>query len=464
MSFLKGSETNEPAGVLLNEYTANGNQAIQLGSELKPLVADFSRDGVDLQIQGDNGDFSVVKDYFSTYPGADLITEGGAKITADVVSRLAGPGPVAQSTSSQTDVSPIGQISGASGEIVIKHADGTTENAVDGSFVYKGDILETGSDGNFDIIFIDDTKFSMGPGGRAVLDDLIYNTDDTASNGMGISLLQGVFSFVSGNIAKDNHDSVSIKTPVGTIGIRGTAWSGKIAQLGEESLFTLFSGAIVVANEGGSELLTIAQQSVIVTSFSIPPSKPFVLAEEQLIDAYGKVLQLINPEWGQNDDDDDFGTDTGVLMFDDDEAGDEFSIASQPGIAADNDLDVADFDTDDAFEDDLGDDYADDFEEDEMDDVWDAEDEDDEDGFSAGESKGGFSSPAAAAGSAAVGGWAAPDQPWGMLWTSFVSVGALLSVLSAFVGVELVRTMWLWTQPGQPTSGFLGMLGGLCGK
>lgn len=306
MSFLKGSETNESAGVLLEEYTANGNQAIQLGSELKPLVADFSRDGVDLHIQGDNGDFSVVKDYFSTYPGADLLTEGGAKITADVVSRLAGPGPVAQSTSSQTDVSPIGQITDASGEIVIKHADGTSEDAIDGTFVYKGDILETGSDGNFDIIFIDDTKFSMGPDGRAVLDDLIYNADDTASNGMGISLLQGVFSFVSGNIAKDDHDSVSIKTPVGTIGIRGTAWSGKIAQLGEESLFTLFSGAIVVANEGGSELLTIAQQSVIVTSFSIPPSKPFVLTEEQLVDAYGKVLQLINPEWSQGDDDEDF--------------------------------------------------------------------------------------------------------------------------------------------------------------
>ncbi len=306
MSFLMGSETNESAGVLLEEYTANGNQAIQLGGELKPLVADFSRDGVDLHIQGDNGDFSIVHDYFSTYPGADLLTEGGAKITADVVSRLAGPGPVAQSASSQTDVSPIGQISGASGEVVIKHADGTSENASDGTFVYKGDILETGSDGQFDIIFIDDTKFSMGPGGRAVLDDLIYNVEDTASNGMGISLLQGVFSFVSGNIAKDNHDSVSIKTPVGTIGIRGTAWSGKIAQLGEESLFTLFSGAIVVANEGGSELLSVAQQSVIVTSFSIPPSKPFVLAEEQLIDAYGRVLKLINPEWGQNEDDDDF--------------------------------------------------------------------------------------------------------------------------------------------------------------
>ena len=46
----------------------------------------------------------------------------------------------------------------------------------------------------------------------------------------------------------------------------------------------------------------------------------------------------------------------------------------------------------------------------------------------------------------------------------FVSIGALLSVMSAFVGIELVRTMWLWTQPGQDTSGFLSMLGGMFDK
>ena len=165
---------------------------------------------------------------------------------------------------------------------------------------------------------------------------------------------------------------------------------------------------------------------------------------------------------GLDDDDDDFGTDTSVLMFDDDDAGDEFSVASQKSVSND-DLDVADFDADDSFEDDLGDDwYDDDFEDEEMDDVWDAEDEDSDDGFDTGESKvGGFAAPA---GAAMAAGRMVQDQPWGALWTSFVSVGAVLSVLSAFVGIELVRTMWLWTQPGEPTSGLLGMLGGLFGK
>ena len=169
---------------------------------------------------------------------------------------------------------------------------------------------------------------------------------------------------------------------------------------------------------------------------------------------------------GLDDDDDDFGTDTSVLMFDDDDASaDDFSVES-PAVTADHDDDFVgdDFAADDAFEDDIGDDdFDDDFEDDEMDDVWDAEDDDDDEGFEAGESQvGGDFAPAAAA--VPMGWGAAQDQPWGGLWTTFVSFGAILSVMAAFVGIELVRTMWLWTQPGEPQSGLLGLLGSMFGE
>ena len=122
------------------------------------------------------------------------------------------------------------------------------------------------------------------------------------------------------------------------------------------------------------------------------------------------------------------------------------------------------FADDDAFEDDLVDDLDDGFEVDEMDDVWDAEEDEDDDGFEAGESQvGDLAGTAAGTAPAGVGMWT-QEQPWGALWTTCVSIGALLSVFSAFVGIELVRTMWLWTQPGDHASGLLGMLGGMFGK
>jgi hypothetical protein len=168
---------------------------------------------------------------------------------------------------------------------------------------------------------------------------------------------------------------------------------------------------------------------------------------------------------GLDDDDDDFGTDTSVLMFDDDDAADGgFSVASQPAVPARRgDLDMEDFGGEEVFEDDLGDDF-DDFEEEEMDGVWDAEDQDEDEDFDSGESQVGGSAITKTAGVAAGAGAWADDRPWGAAWTSAVSVAALMSALSAFVGIELVRTMWMMNQPGQPASGLLSMLGGMFGK
>ncbi|USG60614.1 VWA domain-containing protein [Sneathiella marina] len=279
------------------EYNAPVDGNLQLGAEISPLIAEFSRDGVDLILTSENGDFITINDYFSSFPGADLLTAGGARITSDVVSKLSGPGPLAQSTSTQSDADgPIGEVTELSGTVTAKHVDGTIDELVPGAAVFQGDVLETGTDGSFAILFADETQFSMGENGRAVLDEMIYNPSG-GEGSFGVSLLQGVFSLVSGQIAKDDADNVSVKTPVGTIGIRGTSWSGHVKNVGEESIFTLFTGAIVIANEGGSQFLSIANQSVIVRSFSSAPESPVILTADQLYTIYGDALQLVNPNW-----------------------------------------------------------------------------------------------------------------------------------------------------------------------
>ena len=107
---------------------------------------------------------------------------------------------------------------------MIIRADGTRVEAVSGDSVFQGDVLETGDNGAIGIIFIDETTFSLGANGRMVLDELIYDPD-TQSGSSTFSLVQGVFSFVSGSISKTGVDAMTIKTPVATIGIRGTAGS-----------------------------------------------------------------------------------------------------------------------------------------------------------------------------------------------------------------------------------------------
>ncbi len=87
-----------------------------------------------------------------------------------------------------------------------------------------------------------------------------------------------------------------------------------------------------------------------------------------------------------------------------------------------------------------------------MDDVFEAEDDDDE-GASSGMTTGGFIAPAGQA-------VAVPEAPWGAGVTAGVMIGSLFSAVGAFAGFELVRTMWLWFQPGSEPSWFLNTIGG----
>jgi len=137
----------------------------------------------------------------------------------------------------------------------------------------------------------------------------------------------------------------------------------------------------------------------------------------------------------------DTGTDTSILMFDGAE-----TEAGDMEMSADG-TDFADEDGD------FDDDFADDYDDDELDDVFEA---DDDDGFESGQSQvGGFVVPTGAS--------AGVEAPWGRGVTAGVIIGSLFSVLGAFAGFELVRTMWMWFQPGVGESPFLQMIGGLFG-
>ena len=98
-----------------------------------------------------------------------------------------------------------------------------------------------------------------------VLDELIYDPS-TGNGSMAVDMVEGAFSFISGEIAKTGEDAMTIKTPVATIGIRGTTVAGKAALEGNENSFTLLQdtdggvGQISVSNAGGIQILEQVEQ------------------------------------------------------------------------------------------------------------------------------------------------------------------------------------------------------------
>ncbi|MEQ9199745.1 MAG: FecR domain-containing protein, partial [Rhodospirillales bacterium] len=292
---------------------AGGSESILIPHSMTLASADYSRRGDDLLIVDKDGDEALITGYFLADPPADLVTEAGASFDGDLISRLAGPrapGEYAQTGVTDATATPIGKIETLEGSVIIIRADGTRVQATTGDPVFQGDVLETGESGAIGIIFIDDTTFSLGSNGRMVLDELIYDPD-TQSGSSTFSLVQGVFSFVSGSISKTSVDAMTIKTPVATIGIRGTAGSIDLPD-GEQLTVVLTAepdgsiGEITVFNAAGVQVLNSPFDATQVTGINIPPAGTFSMTVGEFNQRFSEAVRTLPPSpqgnQGQNQD------------------------------------------------------------------------------------------------------------------------------------------------------------------
>jgi hypothetical protein len=85
-----------------------------------------------------------------------------------------------------------------------------------GSDVYSRETVKTGDSGQADLQFRDKSNLSVGPKSSVRLDKFVY--DPNKSNGaVTIQATRGTFRFVTGS----QGGSYQIKSPYGTLGIRG---------------------------------------------------------------------------------------------------------------------------------------------------------------------------------------------------------------------------------------------------
>ena len=261
--------------------------------------ADFARVGADLVLTAPGGAQIVIRDFFALGEFPELVSADGAHIPGDLAAKLAGPlapGQVAQVAQAGPAISPepIGQVDNVDGEVVAIRPDGTRVDLEVGDPVYQGDVLESGEDGAIGIVLADETSFSMAENGRMVLDEMVYGPG-TQEGKIVLSVVQGVFTFISGEVSKADPDAMIVETPVATIGIRGTQ-VGIAYQEGEEMQLVLmeegdgFIGEVVIHNAAGIQILNQANQGVTVAGLTTAPSRPETISPEAISETFGSAL------------------------------------------------------------------------------------------------------------------------------------------------------------------------------
>ncbi len=158
-----------------------------------------------------------------------------------------------------------------------------------GKPVYQNDKITTGPDAKLQILLLDETSFTVGPNSEMILDEFVY---DPATNVGKVSarVQKGNFRFITGKVARKDPDSMKVKLPMGTIGIRGTMVAGKTDD--KDATVVLLGpgldndadekgGAITVGNEKGSTEVDQDGWGVNMKAGEAP-GDPFQLPQGQL--------------------------------------------------------------------------------------------------------------------------------------------------------------------------------------
>ena len=81
----------------------------------------------------------------------------------------------------------------------------------------QDDRIRTTQSGLIQVRFLDDTLLTIGPNSEILLDKFVF--EGSTAKSLSIEVVRGAMRFVSGT---SNHSAYEIKTPVATIGVRGT--------------------------------------------------------------------------------------------------------------------------------------------------------------------------------------------------------------------------------------------------
>ena len=192
------------------------------------------------------------------------------------------------------DASPIGKVMNATGSVTIEHASailvqanlpaGSAGQAKVDDPVYRGDLIQTGADGALGITFADGTSFKVSSNARMELNEFVYDPKGN-SNSTLFSLSKGTFTFLAGTIAKTGN--MKVETPVGTMGIRGTAPHVEILDDGTVKFSTL-----IEENKSATEVHKSAPVDTPRQRRAQNPSPPDTAADQQAEKELKKKIKI----------------------------------------------------------------------------------------------------------------------------------------------------------------------------
>ena len=115
---------------------------------------------------------------------------------------------------------PVGLVKRISGGAVVERA-GQSLPVTLGFAVQAGDVVRTAPGGSVGLVLKDNSSIGLGPNSRYTIDRFSFDAR-THGGAFASSLAKGSLSMISGKLARQAPDAVTVQTPGTMLGVRGT--------------------------------------------------------------------------------------------------------------------------------------------------------------------------------------------------------------------------------------------------
>lgn len=158
---------------------------------------------------------------------------------------------VSLSAPARAGTAPAGQVIVASGTVEALAPGGEARALRRRSPFYSGETIRTAAASEVQLRFADGALLSLRADSEFRVDDYRYENDGGAGDRSVSTLIKGGLRTITGVIGKQDPQAYQVKTPVATIGVRGTHYEAVLESPGSLVL-AAWQGGIRVQNEAGT--------------------------------------------------------------------------------------------------------------------------------------------------------------------------------------------------------------------
>lgn len=153
-------------------------------------------------------------------------------------------------TASAANAEPkVGTVSRVQASALINNRPATPNEAI-----HQTDIITTDADGRIAITFLDGSVLTVGGDSEMVIDTYSYNADPTLGEAL-LTLSKGAFRMVTSTVVDAAPESFAIRTPLATLGIRGTDFWGGFLLPDTLDVIMLDGKGVIVTTQGGTVVI-----------------------------------------------------------------------------------------------------------------------------------------------------------------------------------------------------------------